>query len=117
MRNTGPSPAVRSAVYERAGFRCERCYSSEGPFAIHHRRPRAMGGSRRDDTNSLDNLVLLDDACHREVESNREQAYADGWLLRQHQRPEDVPLRRGCVLIDDACTDDAPCVSCPWRAA
>lgn len=116
-RDTGPSRKTREAVYERAGHACEMCGQSRGPLAIHHRRPRAMGGTRREDTNSPANLLLLCDSDHRWVEANREKALARGYLVRQHDDPALVPVERFCVPTREECVDDVPCMSCPWRAA
>jgi len=82
-RRSGFSDGVRRSIYERASFRCERCRSSRGPFHIHHRLPRRMGGSRDPRVDSVENGVLLCVLCHAWVESNRTRALADGWLLQQ----------------------------------
>lgn len=94
-RNTGPHPDVVDAVYERAGHSCEVCTAAVGDrrgedHHLHHRRPRAAGGSRRPDTNSPANLLLLCPECHRQIEANREISYGMGWLLRQSQNPVEV---------------------------
>lgn len=95
--STGPDRATVAVVYERAQHGCERCAEHVGPergvdHHIHHRRPRAAGGSKRDDTNSPANLVLICPDCHSEVESYREAAYAEGWLVRQTGDPAEVPI-------------------------
>jgi hypothetical protein len=52
-----------------------------------------MGGTRRANANDPSILALLCPfKCHPEVESNREQARKDGWLLRDHQAPECSPM-------------------------
>lgn len=94
-RNTGPRPDVVDAVYERAQHSCEVCTEAVGDrrgedHHIHHRRPRAAGGSRRPDTNSPANLLLLCPECHRQIEGNREISFGMGWLLRQNQNPVEV---------------------------
>lgn len=103
---TGPTAAQRRTVAERAGYRCEVCARvlgwGEGAFAtwttphsFHHRRPRAMGGTCRPDSNEPQNLLLLcgtgTTGCHGRVEANRTLALALGWLLRQDQDPATVP--------------------------
>jgi hypothetical protein len=100
-RNTGPTPAVVEAVCERAGHSCEVCEAAVGDrrgvdHHIHHRRPRAAGGSRRPDTNEPPNLMLLCPGCHEDIESNRAVALGAGWLLTQMDDPTQVavPVRR-----------------------
>lgn len=57
-----------------------------------------MGGSKLRHT--LANVVLLcgsattPGGCHFEVESHREQAELDGWLVPMNIRPEDWPAKR-----------------------
>lgn len=99
-RDTGPSKVTKELVWARAGGRCELC---GGPlagmrgFSRHHRRPRRMGGSRRPDTNSPSNILLVcgsattPDGCHHRIEANRAQAYDEGLLLRDGQNPEEPP--------------------------
>lgn len=96
-RNTGPSSDVVDAVYERAMHSCEVCTESVGDrrgedHHIHHRRPRGAGGSRRADTNSPANLLLLCPECHRQIEGHREVSFGMGWLLRQSQNPVEVKV-------------------------
>lgn len=85
MRKTGPAVAVREAVAGRSGGRCELC--GELATQMHHRRPRAMGGSRLPETNSGTNLLHVCDSCHRFIESNRAEALAAGWLVPQGSDP------------------------------
>jgi 5-methylcytosine-specific restriction protein A len=83
--------AVRQALAERSGSVCEKCGTARAEQA-HHRRPRAMGGSRRGDTNTLPNLLHLCAACHLWIESNRSLAFTAGWLVPQSMLPTHVPL-------------------------
>lgn len=109
---TGFSAKVRRLVGARAmDFNdawpvCEVMAECHGrsAVAVHHRRPRAAGGSRRPETNRAANGLAVCDADHAWIESFREQAHRYGWLLRQQQTPSEVPvLRRGVwVLLDDA---------------
>jgi len=112
-RRTGPSAAVRDEVYERAGYRCERCGDADGPFEVHHRRPRGMGGSRREDTNSPANLLLLCTRCHLWTESNRATALERGYLVPQGQDPATVPVIRECSPLREDCVDLTACAYCP----
>lgn len=97
-RSTGPAGEVAEAVYERAQHCCEICADGLGPVRgvdhhIHHRRPRAAGGSRRPDTNLPSNLLLLCPPCHDRVESYRAVAQLAGWLLSQVCDPAATPVR------------------------
>lgn len=105
-RRTGPSQATRELVIYRAGGCCEVCglvlfiqlTQVQGPYSIHHRQPRGMGGTRRESINSPANLLLLcGDAtdprgCHHAIESNRAEAYATGRLVRAADDPAQVPV-------------------------
>ncbi len=50
-------------------------------WAIHHRRPRDMGGTSLQWVRLAANGVVLCDPCHRKRESNRVQAVKDGFLI------------------------------------
>lgn len=50
---------TRDVVYERAGFRCERCGEDGGHFSLHHRSARRMGGSKDPAKHAPSNLLLL----------------------------------------------------------
>lgn len=93
-RDTGITDAVRQVVKTRAGCRCERCNRdlAGGGGEVHHRRPRGMGGSRRQDTNQSGNLVLLCSGCHREAESKRAAARRAGWLVASRGNPMATPV-------------------------
>ena len=99
--------SVRQTVVERDLHHCLRCglYVFNDPYAaVHHRRPRASGGSRAWDTNLPANLVLLCGTCHNTVESRREDAFRDGFLVRQGANPAGVPVltaTHGWVLLDN----------------
>ena len=99
-RTTGPVRDVVDAILERASWLCERCNGGLGPvrgtdWHVHHRRPRAAGGSRREDTNSPANCVILCPDCHADVESHRATAQTEGWLVPQTSDPATV-----AILID-----------------
>ena len=93
-RRSGVAVDVRHLVQLRASHRCERCQEQVVGTGgqIHHRRPRAMGGSRSVDTNQPQNLVLLCLACHQWTEQNRERALLLGLLVRQGGDPATAPL-------------------------
>ncbi len=99
-RNTGPTPAVRRTVTERATGACERCGKTiTGPYSIHHRKPRGMGGTRDPKANSPANLVLLcgsattPEGCHTAVERFRQAAITTGYIVTRTADPETVPIK------------------------
>ena len=109
---TGPTVKVRQTVLDRAQMACERCGGPAYAGALHHRRPRGMGGTRRRESNRPANLMLLCgefspgalSGCHETVESQRRWARMCGWLVSQHQDPAEVPVLTvwGWRLLDDA---------------
>lgn len=100
---TGFSKKVRGLVHVRAHGVCEKCGLASHNLQYHHRRPRSMGGSRRKDTNQAANCVLVCLGCHSDIESYRRMSLDTGWLVRQYNKPADVPLWRHSqwVLLDD----------------
>lgn len=112
-RNTGPSPETVMLVLERDRWSCVRCGRSVAggqrgrDWSIQHRIPRGMGGSRDIRLNLPSNLVVLcgsgSTKCHGHVESHREIAYAEGFLLYRAQEPTEVPVAasEGWVLLDN----------------
>lgn len=116
------TPQVRETVLARDNLACARCGCSiylHG-YSIHHRRPRGMGGSKRPETDLPANLLTLcgsgTTGCHGWVERNRGDALSAGFLLRQNQDPEEVPVQtiRGRVLLtNDGHADDVGhCPTC-----
>lgn len=109
-RKTGATPEVRMEVMVRANFRCERCGVSiqSIPMSIHHRRPRAMGGTHRPETNYASNLMALcgsgTTGCHGYLESHRSEAMDYGFIVPQYETPNNVPVKTfiyGWVLLND----------------
>ncbi|MEV2239464.1 HNH endonuclease [Micromonospora sp. NPDC049891] len=110
-RDTGPAKSTVETVAARDHNGCAVCGLPVSgvrgvDFSVHHRRPRAAGGSSRTDTNGPQNLVLLHGSgvsgCHGRVEQNRAEAYANGWLVRQAQDPAEAPINHavhGWVLL------------------
>lgn len=96
------TPITRGKIAARAGDRCERCRSA-GIEQYHHRRPRAMGGSKRPSTASAANGLALCAPCHGWIESNRDEAGRLGYLVSQSWEPADVSVFRDgqWVFFDD----------------
>lgn len=89
---------LRNAVLRRDDNSCQRCGLSlyGRDYSLQHRDPRGMGGSRSKHT--MANLVALcgtaTTGCHGDVESFREDARRDGWLVPDGVDPEEWPVRR-----------------------
>lgn len=93
---SGIRPDQRLAVQIRDQGHCVRCgaWLANIPASIHHRLPRGRGGTDR-----LSNLVTCCGdgvrGCHGDLESDRSQAYDDGFLLHtgnEGDNPEAVPV-------------------------
>lgn len=108
---TAIAKTVRDIVDRRAAAQCERCgrLLDFGPYSRHHRLPRGMGGSRDPKVHGAANLVLIcgsattPNGCHLEVESYRDLARGDGYLLYRNQNPAEAPLlyRGRRALLDN----------------
>lgn len=72
----------------------------------HHRRPRGMGSTQRPETNHASNCLHVCRRCHERIESMRNWALSNGFLVRQSDDPAAVPVWWRCadtsVLLDDA---------------
>lgn len=113
MSGTGPDKLTVEALVARARGRSEisgeELYGERGvDWHVHHRRPRGNGGTKRRDTNGIENLLALSAADHLMVESQRTLSYSRGWLVRQNAIPAAVPVlllvegeRQMVVLTDD----------------
>lgn len=105
---------LREQVWDRAQGHCEitgRYLGERGGdgYACHHRRPKGMGGSRADDTNTLSNLIAITHAIHNgdahSVHLHPGWSRTLGYLLGQDQVPRLEPiLLRGQALV--LLTDD-----------
>jgi len=78
---------------------CEICGKDVniGMVSVHHRKPRRMGGTSDPMINDISNLMLVcgsgTTGCHGALESNRSQAYQDGYLLYAGQDSRAIPAR------------------------
>lgn len=90
-------------VLNRAAGRCERCGLRVAIPALHHRKPRGMGSSTAD-PHAVDNVVALDDNCHRWVHAHPLRAVLDGWTVPRWGDPAGVPIVgwMGPVLLTEA---------------
>lgn len=111
------SEATKMAVIDRAKGRCDRCGVIITTGAnFHHRRPRGMGSTNRDESSSPANCLLLHPACHDYIERHRTEAQEKGWLVRQIDDPRLMPaLVQGalCLLHEDG-TVSALSVGATW---
>jgi hypothetical protein len=66
-------------------------------MSVHHRRPRAMGGTHRPETNLASNLLVLcgsgTTGCHGYLESHRTEAKDLGFIVPQYEEPKNVPVK------------------------
>jgi len=95
---TGATGQTRTKIFQRAFFECENCGTTDFSFgiSIHHRKPRGMGGTKKKEINDPTNLLLLcgsgTTGCHGWIESNRQQSYELGLLVKQSDEPADIPV-------------------------
>lgn len=121
MMAIGPDLAAVMAVLQRDGYRCCRCSAPINGdrgvhWVLHHRRPRAMGGTRRAESNQPQNLLALCTGCHVHVESHRSESLAKGWLVLQREDPATVAVlvehgSRWVYLTEDGTYADDPVVA------
>ncbi len=100
-RKTGPSEATRLLVLTRSKGFCEVCRGSLNQgfgMSVHHRQPRGMGGTKKLNSNSASNLLVLCGSgitgCHGWIESNRAESYEKGYLVSyQEESSHMVPIK------------------------
>jgi 5-methylcytosine-specific restriction endonuclease McrA len=89
---------LRALVLERDGYACARCRQllQGNYYSLHHRLPRGRGGKH-----TAENLVTLCGSgtmgCHGDVESHRQKATDDGWLVPSGFEPSNYPILRDGV--------------------
>lgn len=100
------SQKTRDLIHHRAKGRCEKCGMPlpGGLAQIHHRRPRGMGGTKRKESGTAANGIYVHLKCHMDIESNRQAAFDNGWLVHQLAEPAVIPIKLwdGWFLLDDA---------------
>jgi len=105
---TGPSDAVKALVDGRSGLRCEWPGCPRRQQDRHHRLNRKAGGRHGDARERVNGAAWLLGACrpHHDRVTNpvgevRVEAERMGWILREHQDAETVPVLtgRGWVLL------------------
>ena len=99
-----PRPArVRSWALVEAARRayCENCWTTQGPFHVHHIRSRGAGGG-----DEPQNLISLCFECHRKVH--------DGLLVLGPRRPEPPSLD---LLVQAWCAQDEDAEEGRWARA
>ena len=62
-----------------------------------------MGGTRRETLGLASNALYLHQQCHEKVESDRHEAYVNGWLLYAQDVPSEckAKLWDGWHLLSD----------------
>lgn len=94
---------VKLLIKNRSKGKCEVCGSVALYFQIHHRRPRGMGGSKDSVVGSAANGIWVHPHCHSQIESHRNQARENGWLVPQSLNPAEVPFKKynGWVMLHE----------------
>lgn len=87
------SAHTRDLVYARSRGRCDVCGSQTAAGQYHHRKPRRMGGTSDSSLGTPANALYLHHGCHERIESNREWAYRNGYLVAAPDNPLDVAVR------------------------
>lgn len=83
---------ANAVIARRSGYQCQICGVRQGTD-FHHRAPRQMGGTtghRATTLSSPSNGLLLCRDCHHRVETNRDEAYNNGWLVHSWNNPADI---------------------------
>ena len=76
------------AVRERSRGHCEGCGLGGTGLVLHHRQLRSGGGK-----DTMANLLVLHDACHRWAHGNPRAAMALGWIVSRYAVPLMVPVQ------------------------
>jgi 5-methylcytosine-specific restriction protein A len=69
------------------------CQSCRLPATdVHHRKVKGMGGSHDQSVHSLANLICLCRNCHDYIHAHPLESYGFGFLVRNGDDPEKVPV-------------------------
>jgi hypothetical protein len=79
---------TRQTVPARSGGVCERCLQCRAT-EMHHRKSRGVGGKW-----SPANVLHACHDCHMWITNHPEEAYLNGWSVRSHDDPQQVPVQR-----------------------
>jgi hypothetical protein len=62
-----------------------------------------MGGTKRSESGLPGNCLVVHPSCHAMIESNRQRALDNGWLVSQWRDPQTVPVKlwSGWAVITD----------------
>jgi hypothetical protein len=62
-----------------------------------------MGGTKRNDSGLPGNCLVVHPSCHAMIETSRERALRNGWLVSQWKDPQTVPVKlwSGWALLRD----------------
>lgn len=61
----------------------------------HHRQLRSQGGEHKPE-----NGLFICHLCHDHIHKHPKESYENGWLVRSHEQPENIPVsRRGCRVL------------------
>lgn len=113
MSGTGFPKRVEDRIITRDQGCCARCgrhvvTAIRGrDWAIHHRRPRGIGGTGLGWVNEAGNGVVLCARCHWEVEMHRTKATEAGFLVPMNgtAKSSEVPIAHALLgrvrLLDD----------------
>lgn len=105
-RGTGPDDdTVITVLIRSRRYYGERCCEVCGVqlqgergvgWSCHHRVPRGMGGTTSAAVNAVPSLLLVcgsaTTGCHGRIESDRAEAYANGWLVSRYSDAATVPV-------------------------
>lgn len=85
--------ATKTLVFDRCRGLCEKCGTRIfNGVNYHHRRARGMGSTKRPESASAANCLVLHPSCHEYIERNRAESLDNGWLVRQSDDPRTVPV-------------------------
>lgn len=62
-----------------------------------------MGGTRRQESGSPSNCLVVHPSCHAQIESDRQRSLTNGWLVSQWKDPATVPVKlwMGWTVLSD----------------